>query len=243
MNHEAVFASGLTAPGLTAPGMPAPMVTATGVPPQSGSATGVPAPLVFRRLNAFGEPAVDQAVDRLRAISEARSAEEAAERLRIESALQEEMERAEVRLRKERLAITHALEQFAKERQRYFHDVEAEVLKLALAMAERILHREAELDPLMMAGAVRMALQQVASATEVSLHVAPQQISQWKEVFRRDSDSVELVADAEVEMGACVLHTSCGQLDLSVRAQLQELERGFFAVRELRPRDLEAKSA
>jgi flagellar assembly protein FliH len=42
------------------------------------------------------------------------------------------------------------VEQFRGARERYFAEVEQEVVKLALAIAARVLHREAQMDPLLL---------------------------------------------------------------------------------------------
>jgi len=44
---------------------------------------------------------------------------------------------------------------FAEERDRYLREVEHEVVSLSLAVAARILRREAQMDPLLLTGAVR----------------------------------------------------------------------------------------
>ena len=58
-----------------------------------------------------------------------------------------------------------------QERDRYLHAVEHEVVELALAVAARILRREAQMDPLLLTGAVRVALGQLSGSTEVRLRV------------------------------------------------------------------------
>ena len=65
-------------------------------------------------------------------------------------------------MRRSGLGWSRVCEEFARERTKYFADVEAEVVKLALAIAARVLHREAELDPLLLTGVVRVALEKVA---------------------------------------------------------------------------------
>src|SRR5215469_2133902 len=72
---------------------------------------------------------------------------EAREEARLE--WQRELEDGIIR---ERQAVLKACEQFVQERTRYFAGVEAEVVKLALAIATRVLHREAKLDPLLLSG-------------------------------------------------------------------------------------------
>ena len=76
-----------------------------------------------------------------------------------------------------------ACEQFGRERARYFAGVEAEVVKLALAIAARVLHREAKLDPLLLAGAVRVALEKVAEDSAMVLRVPVEEVEMWRESF------------------------------------------------------------
>ena len=64
-----------------------------------------------------------------------------------------EME-AEMRaaLARERERMVDAVREFAAAREQYFAAVEQQVVKLALAIAARVLHREAQIDPLLLAG-------------------------------------------------------------------------------------------
>src|SRR5271155_1118702 len=59
---------------------------------------------------------------------------------------------------RERSSLTAALAQFTRDRASYFQKVEGEVVQLALSIARKILHREAQIDPLLLAGIVRGAL-------------------------------------------------------------------------------------
>ncbi len=61
-------------------------------------------------------------------------------------------------LGRERASLAAALAEFTLDRATYFQKVEGEVIQLALAIARKILHREAQLDPLLLAGIVRVAL-------------------------------------------------------------------------------------
>jgi flagellar biosynthesis/type III secretory pathway protein FliH len=76
--------------------------------------------------------------------------------------------------------VTHAAElalSFNEERDRYLNAVEHEVVDLALMVAARILRREAQMDPLLLTGAVRVALGQLSSSTRVRLRVPPAELS------------------------------------------------------------------
>ena len=94
----------------------------------------------------------------------------------------------EKKLAGEQQALVQAVRDFARERESYFHRVEAEVVGLALAIARKILHREAQVDPLLLAGVVRVGLDNVAAGTHVRLRVHPDQIQAWKEFFSLQPD-------------------------------------------------------
>ena len=63
--------------------------------------------------------------------------------------------------------------QFAAQREGYFQRVESEVVQLALSIARKILHREAQIDPLLLAGIVRVALESLNDGTQVRLRANP----------------------------------------------------------------------
>lgn len=134
--------------------------------------------------------------------------------------------------------ISAAVELFRSEQQQYFKNVEREVVRLALAIAARVLHREAEMDPLFLAGAVRVALDKLADTSGVVLRVAPGQVLVWQEMFRLSGDASaqpEVLGDLSLASGECVLETRLGTIEVGVRAQLEEIEKGFFDLLDQRP--------
>jgi flagellar assembly protein FliH len=158
---------------------------------------------------------------------------EAARRESKAEAREEWREELEERVAEERVRIARVCEEFARERRQYFSDVEAEVVRLALAIAARVLHREAELDPLLLAGVVRVALEKVAEDSATVLRVPAAEVEIWREVT--SSDSTNVVGDERMKAGECVLETSVGKVELGVSAQLEEIEKGFFDLLRQRP--------
>ena len=135
-------------------------------------------------------------------------------------------------------ALALSLRQFATERDDYFHRVEGDVVKLSLAIARKILHREAQIDPLLLSGAVRVALERVSSATMVRLYVHPDQINAWQEFLDSQHEmrqKPEIIGDSSVVEGQCRIESSIGSADLSLEEQMTEIERGFFDLLAQRP--------
>lgn len=179
--------------------------------------------------------AVDQAVE------EAIAESDAAWRARMEDAVgaarDEGREEAEAQFRHaldvERTAIAHACTSFAHARDRYFAEVERDVVKLALAIAARVLHREAAMDPTVLAGVVRVALHKVSDVEGAVLHTPAADADLWRRAMKASGLRVE--ADASLSAGEIQLKTKAGVAELGVAAQLVEVERGFSDLLAKRP--------
>ena len=134
-------------------------------------------------------------------------------------------------LEQQKRQMTALVESFAQARDRYLQAVEREVVKLALAVAARILRREAQMDPLLLTGAVRVALGQLAASTEVKLRVPAAELALWTETMALLPNlpvKPEVVAGEGLRLGDCAIESKVGTVDLGLRAQLAEIERGFF---------------
>ncbi|MGC2403878.1 MAG: FliH/SctL family protein [Acidobacteriaceae bacterium] len=82
----------------------------------------------------------------------------------------------EERLAQERSAVARALADFSRERAAYYQKIEAEAVQLALSIARKVLHREAQVDPMLLMGIARVAMEKLESATGVALAVHPESI-------------------------------------------------------------------
>ena len=148
-----------------------------------------------------------------------------------EAVAAEDRASSEAALDRARHELLRAVEDFHADRERYFHEVEQEAVRLALAIAARILRREAQMDPLLLSGAVRVALGQLGESTTIRLIVPEADRLLWEESLRLTPGlrlRPEVVGDARMELGECRIQTDFGGADLSLHEQLREIERGFF---------------
>jgi flagellar assembly protein FliH len=137
-----------------------------------------------------------------------------------------------------RESVRAALADFARARAQYYQQVETEVVQLALAIARKILHREAQVDTLLLAGMVRITLEKIESATKVVVRVHPQQVSECRSYFAQHMESrnvPDVVEDPTVMIDQCVLQTALGTTELGVEIQLKEIEQGLFDLLAKRP--------
>lgn len=173
--------------------------------------------------------------------AQASAADEArARQLGREEGRAEARKNFEQKLVEERAAIAAALSQFASDRGAYYAKLEREVVQLALAIARKILHRQAQVEPLLLAGIVRVALEKIEGATAVTLRVHPHVAAEWRRYLaaRIDpNDLPEIVEDAALEPERCVLETSMGTAQLGVELQLKEIEQGFMDLLAARPQE------
>ncbi|RXH56616.1 FliH/SctL family protein [Granulicella sibirica] len=159
----------------------------------------------------------------------ARAEARAAARLEWEEELREQISM-------EREAVVQSCLQFGLERERYFGEVEGEVVRLALGIAERVLHREARMDPLLLAASVRLALEKLAGESGTVLRVPMGTASAWRELFGESPDrTVAVVGDEHLVGLECAIETRVGKIELGMAVQLEEIEKGFFDLLQKRP--------
>ena len=137
-----------------------------------------------------------------------------------------------------RAGIGKAVAAFAAERQSYFDRVEKEVVQLSLSIARKITRREAQMDPLVLAGVVRVALEKIGAESGVRMRVHPAEIEHWRSYFHLNAEKgpvPELVGDPQLEPFHCLLETSQGSCEIGIEAQLKEIEQGFADLLAQRP--------
>lgn len=106
---------------------------------------------------------------------------------------------------------------------------EADMLRLALEIARRVLRRELAVDPDAIHGLVLAALEKLQGQEISRVKVHPSHAALVSGLLRKSGagQAVEVIADASREPGAVIFETERGNLDASVDAQLREIERGL----------------
>ena len=132
----------------------------------------------------------------------------------------------------ERMAQAASLANEVHEQLKHFlESVEQNVAGLALAIAERVLRREAQLDPLFLVGAVRVALGHLAEGLHVRLRIPSSEAAMWTETISHLPGLrvlPEVVPDSAMQTGDCVLESEMGSADLGLSAQLHTIQHALF---------------
>lgn len=142
--------------------------------------------------------------------------------------------RFEEELAQERKRLAGLVLEFQRQRAEYYSKVEIELIHLALGIAAKILHRESQIDRMVVAGLVRVMLERFQQSTKVVVRVRPEDAEDWTDYFR-DQTNLQIVEDPALEPKGCLLETELGVADMALDAQLKEVEKGFFDLLAQKP--------
>lgn len=158
---------------------------------------------------------------------QARVAEARAAGLREGDAAGRQRAAAEVQAAIERMS--RAVSEMAGLRAQLRQDAEADTVKLALAIARRVLRRELAADADALKGVLLAALAKLQGQEVSRVRVHPAHGALVSECLRTvaSGHTIEVVADQTRELGDAIFETQRGNLDASVETQLTEIERGL----------------
>jgi flagellar assembly protein FliH len=133
--------------------------------------------------------------------------------------------------------IARTMASIEEQKDEYFSRVEAEVIQLALSIAQKILHREAQVDPMLVASLVRLALEKMKEGSNVVIRVGMGRGASWRNHLAGipSLTEVEVVEDAQLTDLDCIVETELGSANFGLDSQLKEVEQGFFDLLALRP--------
>jgi flagellar biosynthesis/type III secretory pathway protein FliH len=113
-----------------------------------------------------------------------------------------------------------------------YTQVEREVVKLAVAVAKKIVHREIQVDHDIVRTLVHVALGRVAEKSTVTLCLNPDDydylVEHRAELSQSEGQDISLLADKSIERGGCLIQTNCGDIDARVEEEFHEVEHSFF---------------
>lgn len=108
---------------------------------------------------------------------------------------------------------------------------DSDVAKLAIAIAKKVIHREASIDPEVVLSTARAALAKLHGRSKVEIRLNPddhEYIQNHRDKLHHRG-SLETVADVSIARGGCLLHTDAGDIDATIDSQLDEIADAFLA--------------
>lgn len=111
------------------------------------------------------------------------------------------------------------------------NDSQKDIVKMAMAVAEKVLHSEIRMNPDAVLSVVKNALNKVNFKKEFTIHVNPLDL----EVIKGAGDQIRAMLDnceslkfkvsPQVEPGGCVVQTESGSVDARVDRQFEEIQQ------------------
>ncbi|MGH7329764.1 MAG: FliH/SctL family protein [Polyangiaceae bacterium] len=116
------------------------------------------------------------------------------------------------------------------ERHKIIEGAEGEIVKLAVGVAERILHKAVEVDRDVVVAVAKAAIAQLVDRESVTVRVNPIDLERMKQ--HRDSmlslgetRHMRVIEDQRVDPGGVIVETDAGSLDAKISTQFEEAKR------------------
>ena len=126
--------------------------------------------------------------------------------------------------------LSQALADLARLKDQMRNEATVDLVRLAVSIATRVIHREAVVDPDALSGLVKAAFAKVQSReiSRVRIHPTLEGLVKKSLGQCKAPNNLVLVADPGLKPGEIFFETSQGTLDASVETQLREIERGLI---------------
>jgi flagellar assembly protein FliH len=104
---------------------------------------------------------------------------------------------------------------------------EQDIVRLAVAIAERIVRREVQINPQLLVSVARSAARQLGDKAVATIRLQPDDLATV--VAQRESSPesgpIRLAADLSLPPGGCIVESALGSIDASLDAQIREVLR------------------
>ena len=122
------------------------------------------------------------------------------------------------------------LEMARAERHKLIADAEPELVRLALGIAERVLHQQVALDRGVVIEMAKTAISRLIERDSVTVRVNPADLERMREhrdelIAIGDIKNLRVVEDKRVDRGGVVVETDAGTIDARIGTQLEEARK------------------
>jgi flagellar assembly protein FliH len=149
----------------------------------------------------------------------------------------------------EMLATMRNLIEMARaERHKIIESAEPELVKLAMGIAERVLHQQIALDRNVVVEMAKVAISRLIDRDTVTVRVNPADLERMREhredvLAMGDVKNVRIIEDQRVDRGGVVVETDAGSVDARVHTQLAEVKKVLHVEDDVLDRSFTAAAA
>lgn len=112
------------------------------------------------------------------------------------------------------------------------HKTERDVVRMAIAIAERIVHRTLAVDPDLLLAMARVAIDRLGDNVAATIHLHPEDHRAMMAVRAKRPDAVQsavaIESDLTVPRGGCIVRSEFGVIDLGLDTQIAEMSRAVL---------------
>jgi flagellar assembly protein FliH len=169
-----------------------------------------------RGLQAVGNPeavAEEVASAHAKGVAEGERAAAAAAEARWHGALQQ---------------ISSSLKALAEAKAQMQRDAERQIVRLAQAIAARVIHRESTLDPKVLVEIAQRAVSKVGEASRVTVRLNREDVAAAGGPKAFGDGSLTVVLDESLPRGGCRIDSERGTVDASIDAQIQQIAHALL---------------
>ncbi len=132
--------------------------------------------------------------------------------------------------------VGRVIQDVERHRRRLETEAEHDVVRLAVAIAEKIVKAEVASGKRVAEANVRAALRLAVRGHGLEIRFHPEEAAQVRKAAEdlvhglEGGGGASFIADAAVSPGGCIVRTAAGTLDFDLKTQLAQLERGLIGV-------------
>jgi len=126
--------------------------------------------------------------------------------------------------------LSATIDEIASLRSTMVQQSEQDIVRLAIAIAERILQAETRADPRVLEQMARAAARKLGGTRVATILLNPDDFAAVASARAGSPDDgpVRLAADASIAAGSCVVQSAFGNIDVGYDAQIRELSRSLL---------------
>jgi flagellar assembly protein FliH len=126
--------------------------------------------------------------------------------------------------------LVATIEEIASLRAGMMRTTERELVRLAVAMAERIVRREVEVDAELLTAMARVAIDRLGESVAATIHLNPADYEAMMAARQGApfGGSVQVVADPLVGRGGCLVKSAFGVVDAGIDTQIREMSQALL---------------
>jgi flagellar assembly protein FliH len=144
--------------------------------------------------------------------------------------------------------MRNLIEMARAERHKIIESAEPELVKLAIGIAERVLHQQIALDRNVVVEMAKVAISRLIDRDTVTVRVNPADLERMREhredvLALGDVKNVRIIEDQRVDRGGVVVETDAGSVDARVHTQVAEAKKLLHVEDDVHDRSLSAAAA